>query len=272
MPDNIALVFEGEQLTYGELNEKANQLAHAIRQSYFDSTGYALKADTLIPLYLDRSLEMIISILAVLKAGGAYVPISPEYPAERTQYILTDTSAKMVVTQSQHLEVLAVVSDGVEYQVSLLAADLPSTYASMPTQAPSSASAATDLAYVIYTSGTTGKPKGVMVAHQGPINLILWYVAEFMFSQDDQHLIFSSFCFDLTQKNIFSGLIKGGCITLPAMQEYDPKIINQCIKDTKTSVINCAPSAFYPLLQQALEETTFDSLRLLVLGGEPNGT
>ncbi|NRD75881.1 AMP-binding protein [Shewanella sp. VB17] len=185
-PDNIALVFEDKQLTYAELNERANQLAHSIRQTHLDICGHELKADTLIPLYLDRSLEMVISILAVLKAGGAYVPISPEYPAERTQFILTDTDAKMVVTQSQYLETLTALGD----DMSLLSADLSSSYESMPTQRPNLVSTANDLAYVIYTSGTTGKPKGVMIEHRGVVNLSQFIIKTHEISADTKVLLF----------------------------------------------------------------------------------
>ncbi|WP_036757555.1 AMP-binding protein, partial [Photobacterium galatheae] len=99
-PDNIALVFEGQSLTYRELNGRANQLARQIRQTYREIQQTALSADTLVALYLDRSPEMVISILAVLKAGAAYVPISPEYPAERSTFILEDTRAPVVITHA----------------------------------------------------------------------------------------------------------------------------------------------------------------------------
>ncbi|KKL65726.1 hypothetical protein LCGC14_2152110, partial [marine sediment metagenome] len=102
-PDNIALVFEDEQLSYRELNQRANQLARVIRELYQHSQSKPLAPDTLIALYLDRSLEMVISILAVLKAGGAYVPIAPEYPKERTLFMLEDTEAALVITQKQYL-------------------------------------------------------------------------------------------------------------------------------------------------------------------------
>ncbi len=102
-PNNVALVFEKEELTYKQLNEQSNQLARYIRKQYQAITNQELQADTLIPLCLERSLDMVIGILAVMKSGGAYVPMDPEYPEERFKHILSDTAAKLVITQS-HLE------------------------------------------------------------------------------------------------------------------------------------------------------------------------
>ncbi|MBD2812810.1 AMP-binding protein, partial [Xenorhabdus sp. Vera] len=160
-PDNIALVFEGEELTYRELNERANQLAHAIRQNYQQQCNQPMPADTLVALYLERSLEMVISILAILKAGGAYVPISPEYPPERTVFILNDTKAPLLVTQRQHLTVLEeLLSDELRAPL-LMVADGEQVTEGLPIENLESVSGSGDLAYVIYTSGTTGQPKGV---------------------------------------------------------------------------------------------------------------
>ena len=101
-PDNIALIFENKRMTYNELNKRANQLVHVIRDRYQQRYGFALKPDTLIALYFNRGIEMVVSILAVLKAGAAYVPISSEYPQERTKFILKDTQAKVLLTQECH--------------------------------------------------------------------------------------------------------------------------------------------------------------------------
>ncbi|WP_258087604.1 AMP-binding protein, partial [Xenorhabdus bovienii] len=156
-PDNVALVFAGETLTYRQVNERANQLAVVIRERYQQRRNAPMPADTPVALYLDRSLEMIISILAVLKAGGAYVPMSPEYPPERIRFILADTGSSCVVTQQRHLTALGEYT----HTLSLIAADDPSVTAERPMDNPVPVNGATDLAYIIYTSGTTGQPKGV---------------------------------------------------------------------------------------------------------------
>ncbi|MEO3738490.1 amino acid adenylation domain-containing protein [Shewanella baltica] len=257
-PDNIALVFEDKQLTYAELNEKANQLAHAIRQEYLDACGHELKADTLIPLYLDRSLEMVISILAVLKAGGAYVPISPEYPAERTQFILEDIAAKMVVTQSQHLGTLAALSDDIDHAISLLAADILSIYINMPTATPSSISIATDLAYVIYTSGTTGKPKGVMLAHDAVVNRIYWMQKEYPLAESDRVLQKTPYIFDVSVWELFWANQVGARIVIAAPELHkQPELLQALISDAGITTLHFVPSmlsCFSHYLKESLQQ------------------
>ncbi|NRD71665.1 amino acid adenylation domain-containing protein [Shewanella sp. VB17] len=261
-PDNIALVFEDKQLTYAELNERANQLAHSIRQTHLDICGHELKADTLIPLYLDRSLEMVISILAVLKAGGAYVPISPEYPAERTQFILTDTDAKMVVTQSQYLETLTALGD----DMSLLSADLSSSYESMPTQRLNLVSTANDLAYVIYTSGTTGKPKGVLTPHQG-ITSLVQNNAYVDLSADDVFLQLSDASFDAATFELWGALTYGAKLVLPTRNAHiSVEQIRHLLSSHKISVLWLTRALFDSLYVQDME--LFANLRYLLVGGE----
>ncbi|WP_387555490.1 AMP-binding protein, partial [Photorhabdus sp. RM126S] len=155
-PDNVALVFEGESLTYRQLNERANQLAYAIRERCQQHHNVPLQADTPIALYLDRSLDMVISILAVLKAGGAYVPISPEYPLERVRFILDDTRSPCVVTQQRYLATLATETQTCAERPILIATDDPATTADKPVGNLVSVNKSTNLAYIIYTSGTTG--------------------------------------------------------------------------------------------------------------------
>ncbi|NRD72647.1 amino acid adenylation domain-containing protein [Shewanella sp. VB17] len=266
-PDNIALVFEGEELTYNELNERANQLAHAICQEYLDTCGHELKADTLIPLYLDRSLEMVISILAVLKAGGAYVPISPEYPAERTQFILTDTAAKLVVTQSQHLATLTGLSDEanktINHDVSLLAADILSTYVDMPTESPSPISTATDLAYVIYTSGTTGKPKGVMVEHGNGVHLVEALTQRFNVQEREKVLLFSSYVFDVSIFEIFVGLSQGLTGYMCSESERDVVSMSDMLANESIDI-----TLLPPVILSQLTPGDFPALKTVISGGD----
>lgn len=151
------MVYEQEQLTYAELNEKSNRLARHIRAQYEQRTKQTLSPDTLIALCLDRSLEMIIGIMAVLKAGGAYVPIDPNYPQDRIDYILEDTQAKLILSQKS-----LTASNPIQLpQDKIIYIDLSEKLyniedaSNLPQHSKSN-----DIAYVIYTSGTTGKPKG----------------------------------------------------------------------------------------------------------------
>ena len=160
---------KGHHLSYRELNEKSNQLARHIRKEYKRRTSEDLKADTLIGLCLDRSLEMVIGILGVLKAGGAYVPMDPAYPQDRIDYLLSDTAAALVLSQ-RHL------GEGSELDLpeeKVVYIDLTAgLYKEEATSNLPRHSTSTDLAYVIYTSGTTGKPKGVMVEHRSICNTV----------------------------------------------------------------------------------------------------
>ncbi|WP_235428074.1 non-ribosomal peptide synthetase [Xenorhabdus khoisanae] len=226
-PDNVALVFEGETLTYRQLNERANQLAHAIRGNYqqqYDQQqcdqqlcdqqqrNAPLQADTPIALYLDRSPEMVISMLAVLKAGGAYVPISPEYPAERVSFILQDIRTPYVITQQRHLATLKEYTQTWVEQPTLIAADDQTITAGQPVENPAPVNKPTDLAYIIYTSGTTGQPKGVMIEHTSVNNLARFIARTHLLCPQTKALFFSNYVFDASVFEIFPVLITGASL------------------------------------------------------------
>ncbi|MDB4901400.1 MAG: amino acid adenylation protein, partial [Mucilaginibacter sp.] len=160
-PDAIAIVFEGKQLSYSELNKRSNQLAH-----YLQKQG--VKAETLVPVCLERSLEMMVGILGILKAGGAYVPIDPEYPQERISYMLEDTGAAIILSTRASKEKLST-------SASVIALDTDwDQIAKEEDSNPKTTITPGQLAYVIYTSGSTGKPKGVMNEHGGVVNRLSW--------------------------------------------------------------------------------------------------
>ena len=167
-PHAVALIFEDKQMTYQQLNSRANQLAHYIREKYLFKTGNTLPRDTLICLLLDRSFEMIISILAVLKSGAAYVPISPDFPVERINYILEDTDTKFLISL-QHLQ--SKISELRTEDLKAIYAD-SDVFTAYRTDNLKNIALSDSLAYVIYTSGTTGKPKGVMIEHKSLFNCI----------------------------------------------------------------------------------------------------
>ncbi|WP_145415596.1 AMP-binding protein, partial [Paenibacillus xylanexedens] len=157
-PEAVAVVFEAVQLTYGELNAKANQLAHELR-----SRGVG--ADQIVGIMADRSVEMIVGILAILKAGGAYMPIDPAYPPDRMTYMLEDSGADLLLVYGENVEVPPTYAGTV-----LNLADV-SLYTGEPANLPA-ISGVSDLAYVIYTSGSTGQPKGVTVVQRGVVRLV----------------------------------------------------------------------------------------------------
>jgi amino acid adenylation domain-containing protein len=257
-PDEIAIVFGEEQLTYQELNQRANQLAYLLKSK-------GLKENTLVPLCLERSQQMIVGILGILKAGGAYVPIDPEYPVDRIKYMVMDSQAALVVGSPETKSTLKT-----ETQFDII--ELESKWSAIHNQPVNNVhpnTQADQLAYMIYTSGSTGRPKGAAVRHQNLLNLLQWYIKEFSITGEDKNIIISSFAFDLTQKNIFSTLITGGTLILPAMRYYDNESIVNHIRQKAVTIINCAPNAFYPLVAVNTSLSDLNSLRLVVLGGEP---
>jgi len=185
-PDNIAVVFEEEQLSYKELNQRANQLAHYIQSQT------PIEPDDLIALCLNRGIEMVVGILGALKVGGAYVPIDPNYPEERISYILEDTKTKLVLTQSHLIDSFKEITTA-----ELVALDEAIYKKEKKTNLPVQ-SKSTDLAYVIYTSGTTGKPKGVLQLHGNVHRLFSATDHQFKFNDKDVWTLYHAYTFDFS--------------------------------------------------------------------------
>ncbi len=262
-PDNVALVFEGEELTYSQLNNKANQLAHAIRAHYQNNNSQCIKPDTLIGLYLDRSLEMVISILGVLKAGGAYVPISPEYPQLRVQFMLDDTQTSLVITPPHYKRQLNNWIGALDITPMLLAIDDVSD--DNPTANLAAINGPKDLAYVIYTSGTTGTPKGVMIEHLGVTNLIFSQISSLDFKQDESVLWLADYIFDASVEQLFLSLFNGAVLHIPSRMEIlDIGIISQKIVQSGITHLHSTPQYLNAL--GALEEPHY--LNRVISGAE----
>jgi len=262
-PDNIAVVFEDQQLNYQQLNEQANQLAHHLIQLKQQAK---LPDNPLIAIAVERSLAMVIGLLGILKAGGAYVPIDPHYPPSRIEHMLTDSGVPIVLTQSVLKALLPLETLTQACEVICLD-EMP--FYSYPRNNPTVKRNVNDLAYMIYTSGSTGAPKGTVITQVGFSNLLAWYQQALQLSDNDTTLICSAFGFDLTQKNLITPLLIGAKISLPT--DYEPIQLIQLIKEHRVTWINCAPSAFYPLLEidQNTQWQHLSSLRWVVLGGEP---
>ena len=204
-PDAIALHQHNETMTYQELNEQANQLA-----CYLIENGVN-KGDN-IGLLVTRNFHMIVGMFGILKAGGAYVPIDPEYPIDRQEYILQNSSVKKVVTDG-HYPLAELISS--ELFVKIKEIDL-SKYSK---ENPGLDIDSSQLAYTIYTSGSTGRPKGVMIEHHMAVNLVLWVNTEFNVGADDRLLFITSMCFDLSVYDIFGMLSAGGSLVIVQQNE-----------------------------------------------------
>jgi amino acid adenylation domain-containing protein len=258
-PDAPCLFYAGRSLSYRELDEQANQLAH-----HLQSLGVA--PNVLVGICVERSLELVIGLLGVLKAGGAYVPLDPAYPKERLAAMLEDAEMLRVLLTKEHLlEHLPPHSS----HTLCLDRDWHNIDA-QPKEPPPFTATVEHLVYVIFTSGSTGRPKGAAVQHRGWTNLMHWFDTEFDLSPQDKVLIVSSFSFDITQRSLIMPLIRGAQLHLLASNHYDPGLILETISSQKITIMNCSPSTFYPLVEsrdpQLFEK--FASLRQLILGGE----
>jgi amino acid adenylation domain-containing protein len=201
-PDAVALVFEDEELTYRELNARANQLAHHLR-------GMGVGAEVLVGVMMERSLEMVVAVLGILKAGGAYVPLDPQYPQERLSFMLKDASVTVLLTQER----LRGVLPGHSAQVVCLDTDWVKI-AQESEERVVSRVLPENLVYVIYTSGSTGTPKGVAMKHNSLANLIHWQCSHPLLSTGKRRVQFASLSFDASFREIFSTLCSGGILLL----------------------------------------------------------
>ncbi|MEH1894385.1 MAG: amino acid adenylation domain-containing protein [Nostoc sp.] len=258
-PDSIAVVFEDQQLTYRELNTRANQLAH-----YLQTLG--VKPEVLVGICVERSIEMIIGLLAILKAGGAYIPIEPAYPKERFALILQDAQAKVLLTQQQLIESLP----HNQTRVVCLDADWKNI-TQQSTQNPISNCTTDNLAYIIYTSGSTGQPKGVLVNHSSVVRLLAATESWYNFNQQDVWTLFHSIAFDFSVWEIWGALLYGGkLIVVPYWLSRSPEDFYKLLLTQQVTILNQTPSAFRQLMQveESLGNNNNLSLRKVIFGGE----
>ena len=258
-PNAIAVVFAKQSLSYGELNSKANQLAR-----YLQSQG--VKADTLVGVCLERSLEMMITLLAIIKAGGAYLPLDPDYPPERLAYMLNDANAALLITQQSLTDTLPKTSDNRFY----IDSDWQ-TISHFSAENPSVILHPLNLAYVIYTSGSTGNPKGVMVTHHQVTRLFTATEAEFRFDEHDVWTMFHSYAFDFSVWEIWGALLYGGrLVIVPYWISRSPKEFSQLLEAEQVTILNQTPSAFSQLVNVEQQQSTPINykLRLVIFGGE----
>ncbi|MEW9702892.1 amino acid adenylation domain-containing protein [Paenibacillus sp. SI8] len=259
-PDQPAVVYAGIQLTYAELNAAANRLARTLRDQ-------GVVPETRVGIMADRSLEVVVGILAILKAGGAYVPIDPAYPEERIRYMLTDSSISLVLSQA-HL--VASLSDEVHDAFGggkwLDLHDERHYHADGSNL--SKINALTDLAYIIYTSGTTGMPKGVMIEHASIAGNLLWRKEEYALDTNDSVLQLFSFAFDGFVTSFFTPILAGATVVLPQEEEAkDPLRMKKLIAAQRITHFISVPSLYAALLESISAEEAA-SLRIVTLAGE----
>ncbi|MCP3804555.1 non-ribosomal peptide synthase/polyketide synthase [Allokutzneria sp. A3M-2-11 16] len=253
-PSSTAVVYDDTRLSYVELNERANQLAHKL-------IAEGVGPERIVALALPRSAELVVAVLAVLKAGGAYLPLDPNYPAERIAFVIEDARPTVVVTSSK------------------VAVELPGNVTRIVVEEQEGGSVEnpvrSDLcpdnaAYVIYTSGSTGKPKGVLIPHQNVVRLFDQTEHWFHFGQSDVWTLFHSYAFDFSVWELWGPLLNGGkLVVVPHEVSRAPADFLALMERERVTVLNQTPSAFYQLVQADLENPGTDlALRYVIFGGE----
>ncbi len=256
-PDAIAVVFENQQLTYRELNQQANQLAHYLQQ-------HGVKPEVLVGICMERSLEMVVGLLAILKAGGAYVPLDPAYPKERLDFMLADTQLSVLLTQN-----LPLLKELTQHGAKVICLETDwQAYAEQSQENPISKVKPENLAYVIYTSGSTGMPKGAMNTHLGLSNRLLWMQDAYRLTAADSVLQKTPFSFDVSVWEFFWPLITGARLVLAKPGGHQDKAyLAQLIAKQQITTLHFVPS----MLQVFLEEPSLDAcncLKRVICSGE----
>ena len=257
-PEAIALIFDGGdassrlEVTYHELNCRANRLAHHLRQQ-------GIGPEKIVAICLDRSIEMVVAMLAVMKAGGAYVPLDPGYPKDRLQFLMEDADAQVLLTTS-HFELPDVQDTHAPLRIDLDTAELGDA----AVDNPQAEVVAENLAYLIYTSGTTGKPKGVLVPHSGLVNLTEDKIRVCDVHEGDCVLQFFSYSFDGSVPEFTMTLAPGATLLLaPATTVLPGPDLQALLLRNKVSHLTMTPSAL-----AALPSDDYPSLRMVLVGGE----
>ena len=270
-PDNIALIFHDQKISYQVLEEKSTQLASLIQARYQMLNKPVTEKGIFIGLCVERSFEMIIGLLGILKAGAAYLPLDPGLPSARLKFIIEDADCPLILTQEKIKQKILKSASLAEKNRSILCLDDQTwqdnvmASASLPFLQGSA-----DLAYLIYTSGTTGHPKGVQQTHHNVQRLLAVTQEKFNFNAHDVGVLFHSYAFDFSVWEIWASLLYGGCLVIPSQEQTrDPVLFYQLVLDQQVTVLNQTPSAFQAFMQEdQARANKISTLHYIIFGGE----
>ncbi|MGR9556457.1 amino acid adenylation domain-containing protein (plasmid) [Rhizobium leguminosarum] len=258
-PEAPAIMAADQSISYGELNRRANQLAHEL-------ISRGVRAEVLVGLQLDRTPQALIALLAILKAGGAYVPIDPEHPVERANWMLDDSGARLVLTQTS-LKSRLLARAGLDIvDLDTLSYEIDKHC----TNSPVGRSCPRNLAYCIYTSGSTGRPKAVAVTRASVVNQILYTAGALRLEPEDRVLQFTSLSIDAALEEIFPAWVSGGVVVLRPRDPVAPAAFSKLVQNASISVVSL-PSSYWHEWVAALEEDAAQrppSLRVVFVGGD----
>ena len=255
-PDAVAVIFGNQQLTYRELNQRANQLAH-----YLQKLG--VKPEVFVGICVERSIEMLVGLLGILKAGGAYVPLDSTYPKERLAFMLEDARAPVLLTQQRLLEIIPFHSG----KVVCLDTNWQEIGKEISENSVSNV-CADNLAYVIYTSGSTGKPKGTLIHHRGLVNYLTWCTKAYSVEQGEGSPVHSSISFDMTITGLFSPLLVGRKVELLPGDKGIENLATVVRNKFNFSLIKITPAQLELLSHQLLPQEAAGKTRAFIIGGE----
>ncbi len=235
-PDAVATIFDGQNITYGELNARANQLSHRLKKMN-------VSADNLVGICVERSIEMMIGLLGIMKAGGAYVPVDPAYPRDRVAFMLEDAGISVLLTQKKLVDSLP------EHAASVLCLDDWQSISTESTDNPGTVISSDSLAYVIYTSGSTGKPKGVAIRHGNLVNFLYSMAETPGFTEKDILLAVTTLSFDIAGLELYLPLITGGCVVLTSREvASDGRRLSKEMEKYGATIMQATPATWRMLL------------------------
>ncbi|MFF5713642.1 amino acid adenylation domain-containing protein [Streptomyces sp. NPDC012756] len=253
-PDAVAVTFDGEDVTFADLDRRANRVAHRL-------LAMGVGPDQPVAISMERSVEMVVGLLAVLKAGGAYLPIDPTYPRQRVAFMLDDTVPRLLLTQRHLLDRLP------EHQAEVLLLDDAAEFADQPDTRPESPVGMDDLVYMIYTSGSTGRPKAAMMTHRGVVNRLLWKQEYYGLTPDDRVLQKTPFSFDVSVWEFFWPLLTGARMIVARPEGHkDPEYLSTLIQEQGVTTLHFVPSMLRVFLQHPGIEACTSITRVIASG------